>query len=124
MAALDADWIWVFVEVYKTRNVSRAAEKLGLTQGTASTALARLRTYYDDPLFVRTARGMMPTPRAEALYPILREVHDKLQVARTGEPAFDPKSARRTFRVCMTDLGEIALLPRLINYLARHAPGI
>lgn len=123
MASLDLEWIAVFDEVYKAGSVSRAADKLGMTQGAASTALNRLRAYYGDPLFTRTARGVLPTPRADALHKVLREVRAMLEQARTGS-AFDPAKAKRSFRICMTDLGEIALLPRLLNYLQRHAPGI
>ena len=124
MAALDLEWVAIFDEVYKTLNVSRAAERLGISQGAASTALARLRAYYDDPLFTRTARGVLPTPRAESLHPILRDVRESLEVARTGTPVFDPRRAERVFRVCMTDLGEIAFLPRLLNHLRAQAPRI
>ncbi|VTU16914.1 LysR family transcriptional regulator [Variovorax sp. RA8] len=124
MASLDLEWISVFDEIYKALNVSRAAEKLGISQGAASTALGRLRSYYGDPLFTRTSRGMRPTPRADALHPVLRQVRESLENARTGAPVFDPASARRSFRLCMTDLGEISLLPRLLNHLQSLAPGI
>lgn len=124
MASLDVEWISVFEEIYKALNVSRAAETLGITQGAASTALNRLRTYYDDPLFTRTSRGMRPTPRADALHPVLRQVRENLERARLGAAVFDPARATRAFRVCMTDLGEISLLPRLLNHLQSRAPGI
>jgi DNA-binding transcriptional LysR family regulator len=124
MASLDVEWIWVFDEIYKTLSVTNAADKLGITQGAASTALNRLRAYYDDQLFIRTSRGMRPTPRAVALHPVLHQVREDLEVARTGAPVFDPVNSHRTFRVCMTDLGEISLLPRLLSHLQSHAPGI
>ena len=124
MASLDVEWIAVFDEIYKALSVSRAADALGITQGAASTALGRLRSYYDDPLFTRTSRGMRPTPRADALYPVLRQVREDLESAKASVPAFDPGRARRSFRVCMTDLGEISLLPRLLNHLQSRAPGI
>jgi len=66
MAKLDLEWLLIFDEIYKTGSVSRAAEQLGLAQATASIALNKLRTYYDDKLFIRTSRGMEPTPRANA----------------------------------------------------------
>jgi len=124
MASLDVEWICVFDEIYKTSSVTSAADRLGMTQGAASTALNRLRDYYGDQLFVRTSRGMLPTPRAVALHPVLQKVRENLEVARTGAPVFEPASSHRTFRVCMTDLGEIALLPRLLGHLQVHAPGI
>lgn len=122
MASLDLDWLAVFEEVYKSRNVSQAAERLGLTQGAASTALARLRDYYNDRLFVRSARGMLPTPRADALYPVLREVRAQLDASRAGPAAFDAQSADRRFTLCMTDISEVVLLPALMNRLQRIAP--
>lgn len=124
MTSLNMEWISVFDEIYKSLSVSRAAETLGITQGTASTVLGRLRDYYEDPLFTRTSRGMRPTPRADALHPLLRQVRENLESAKTGAPAFDPPRATRSFRVCMTDLGEISLLPRLLNHLQSRAPGI
>lgn len=66
MAKLDLDWLGVFVEVYKTQNVSRAALALGIEQASASIALNKLRRHFGDPLFCRTSRGMEPTPRAKA----------------------------------------------------------
>lgn len=122
MASLDLEWVAVFDEVYKTANVSRAAERLDITQGAASTALNRLRRYFDDPLFSRTTRGMMPTPRAQALYPVLRAVREGLDSAREGRGTFVPSSAERTFRICMTDISEIVLVPILMNHLRVAAP--
>jgi DNA-binding transcriptional LysR family regulator len=124
MASLDLEWAAVFDEIYKTSNVSRAAERLDMTQGAASTALNRLRAYFDDQLFSRTARGMMPTPRAEALYPVLREVREGLDRARAGRGVFVPAQAERTFRICMTDISEIVLVPILMNHLQVVAPRV
>jgi DNA-binding transcriptional LysR family regulator len=124
MASLDLEWICVFDEIYSTLSVTRAAGKLEMTQGAASTALNRLRTYYGDPLFIRTSRGMLPTPRADQLHPVLRQVRENLEAAKTGAAPFEPANAQRVFRLCMTDLGEISLLPYLLNYLQSRAPGI
>jgi DNA-binding transcriptional LysR family regulator len=124
MAQLDLEWIAVFDEVYKTASVSRAAERLGLAQSAASTALNKLRTHFDDRLFSRTARGMLPTPRAEALYPALRSVLDHLHTARAGRGGFDATEAERHFRICMTDISEIVVLPTLLNHLSTAAPGV
>ncbi|CAN5221683.1 LysR family transcriptional regulator [soil metagenome] len=124
MARLDLEWIAVFDEVYKTASVSRAAERLGMAQGAASTALNKLRAHYDDRLFSRTVRGMLPTPRAESLYPTLRAVREKLEQARSGGSGFDPAEAVRRFRIGMTDISEIVLLPTLLNHLSIEAPGV
>ena len=124
MASLDLEWVAVFDEIYKTSNVSRAAERLDITQGAASTALNRLRAYFDDQLFSRTPRGMRPTPRADALYPVLRAVREGVEQARAGGSTFLPAQAERTFRICMTDISEIVLLPILMNHLRVAAPRV
>ncbi len=124
MAGLDLDWISVFDEVYQSGSVSKAAERLGLAQSAASTALNKLRRHFDDRLFTRTAQGMLPTPRAQELYPALREVLAQLEIARGSRVAFDPAKAQRVFRICLTDISEVVLLPALLGHLRQAAPGV
>ena len=124
MAKLDLDWLGVFVEVYKTQSVSRAAERLGLEQAGASIVLNKLRRHFDDRLFTRTSRGMEPTPRAQSIYPDLLEALARIEKARGRPDAFVPAEARREFRICMTDISEIVLLPRLITHLQQVAAGV
>jgi DNA-binding transcriptional LysR family regulator len=124
MAKLDLDWLGVFVEVYKTQSVSRAAQSLGMEQASASIVLTKLRRHFDDPLFCRTSAGMVPTPRAQSIYPDVLEALARLDKARGATGAFLPQQAQREFRICMTDISEIVLLPRLINYLQTTAPGL
>jgi DNA-binding transcriptional LysR family regulator len=122
MAKLDLEWLPVFVEVYKTRSISRAAQHLGIAQANASLALNKLRRHFDDRLFSRTSRGMEPTPRAERIYPELQEVLARLDAAREGGQEFIAAEAERSFRICITDISEIVLLPRLVNHLSQVAP--
>ena len=124
MAKLDLDWLSVFVEVYKTQSVSRAAQALCMEQASASLVLTKLRRHFDDPLFCRTAAGMAPTPRAQTIYPDVLEALSRLEKARGTSGAFLPQQATRQFRICMTDISEIVLLPRLINHLQTTAPGL
>lgn len=124
MSKLDLDWLAVFDAVYKTGSVSKAAEQLGLAQAAASTMLNKLREHFDDRLFTRTARGMQPTPHAERIHPHLREALAQLEAARGSRSAFDPAQARRNFRICMTDISEVVLLPGLLDHLRRVAPGV
>ena len=124
MAKLDLDWLNVFVEIYKTQSVSRAALSLDMEQASASIALNKLRRHFDDRLFIRTSQGMAPTPRAQAIYPELSQALQHIETARGKPGAFTPADARREFRICMTDISEIILLPRLINHLQRNAPGL
>lgn len=124
MRRLDTELLLIFDEVYKTRNVTRAAANLGLPQSTVSLGLSRLREQFNDRLFSRTARGMEPTPRAANAIADIRLALQAMQSALADEPVFDPAASQRVFTVCMTDISEIVLLPRLLNYLRTHGPGI
>lgn len=122
MSKLDLDWLGVFLEIYRTQSVSRAAERLDMAQATASIALNKLRRHFGDPLFIRTARGMEPTPRASAIFPELSEAVQRIRNAQSAAMSFSPAKTRREFRICMTDISEIVMLPALINHLQRTAP--
>lgn len=124
MSKLDLEWLSVFDEVYKTGSVSKAGERLGLAQAAASTMLNKLRRHFDDRLFTRTAQGMQPTPHAERIYPHLREVLAQIEQAQGSRVGFDPATAKRRFRICMTDISEVVLLPALLDHLRREAPGV
>ncbi len=122
MAKLKLDWLEVFVQIFKTQSVSRAAMQLGMEQASASIALNKLRQHFDDRLFVRTADGMVPTPRAQSIYPDLQEALARIDIARGMPAAFLPSEAVREFRIAMTDISEIIILPKLINHLQKTAP--
>lgn len=124
MAKFDLDWVSVFIEVYRTQNVSRAAERLGIAQASASVALNKLREHFGDRLFSRTSRGMEPTPKAQLLYPELSEVLARLEKARGSRSVFMPAETERLFRICLTDISEIVLLPTLLNHVRKTAPKI
>jgi len=120
----DLELLAIFDEIYKTGNVTRAAANLGLPQSTVSLGLGRLRSHFNDRLFSRTARGMVPTPRAQNAIEDVRRAMQALQHALADQPVFDPAGSEREFRVCMTDISEIVLLPRLLNHLREIGPGI
>ena len=106
------------------QSVTRAGLALGLSQPAMSAALAKLRAQFDDPLFVRTGRGMKPTPRAAQL---AEPVHRVLELVRSEilqKSAFDPSTAERTFTIITPDIGEVAFLPKVLAYVEREAPGI
>ena len=92
----DAKFLRLFEEVYRTHSLTRAAENLGQEQPTVSIWLGKLRRYYGDPLFVRTAGGMQPTPRADALIGPVRDALDLLRKVAGQESAFDPATSTRT----------------------------
>ncbi|HEY1098377.1 MAG TPA: LysR family transcriptional regulator [Myxococcota bacterium] len=121
---LDIGLLRVFSTLLATRHVTRAAEKLGLTQSATSHALGRLRRAFDDELFVRGPKGMVPTDRALALAPQVQDVLARFaQLATTAVP-FDPAKLVRRFVIGGGDFAEIALLPQLLPLLRRVAPGV
>ena len=124
LAGVDLNLVVALDALLAERHVTRAAARLGITQSAASHALARLRDLFGDPLLVRGARGAMtPTPRAEALAPQVHRVLIDLAGVLRGE-TFDPATARRVFRIGASDYAELVLLPKLIERVARLAPGI
>ena len=124
MAKLDIGWLDVFIEVYKAQSVSRAAEQLGIAQPNASIALRKLRRHFGDRLFARTSRGMEPTPYAQRIYPEVTASVERLAQLAGARAAFDAATAQRQFRICMTDISEIVVLPKLVNHVRRVAPGV
>ena len=119
---LDLNLLPIAVALYEERGVSRTAVRLGMSQPAVSAALARLRKAFDDPLFVRTAHGMEPTPRAHALITPARDVLSRVQRDVLSGLAFDPASAKTTFTFALSDVGEMVFLPRLLEGLKRLAP--
>ncbi|MCX4162967.1 MULTISPECIES: LysR family transcriptional regulator [Paraburkholderia] len=122
MQELDLNLIPYLVAMEDTRNVSRAAEHLGVSQPRVSTALGRLRDYFGDPLFVRTSRGMEPTPRALALLPAARDALMRIEKGMLDAQDFAPATSTYTFSIALSDVGEIVFLPRLLQTLAERAP--
>lgn len=124
MHDLDLRFLNVFSEVYKTRSVSRAADVLGLGQPAVSIALARLRQRYGDPLFVRTSRGMEPTQFGQGLVQPISEAIAAIEVALGLKSTFNPATAKRTFCICMSDISQLVLLPRLWAEIRSAAPAV
>lgn len=121
---LDLNLLKVFDAIYQERSVSRAAVRVGLTQPTVSHALARLRTAFRDPLFLRAKGGVVPTPTAHRVAPELAFALRAVQNALDDASRFDPATAKRVFRVHMSDLAEMVFLPPLIRALRERAPHV
>lgn len=119
--SLDLNLLRLFDAVWRTRNVSRAASELGLSQPAASQGLARLRRYLGDALFVRTGVGVAPTRRAELLAVAVQAALGTLEQALSATE-FEPSSSRRVFRLHLSDIGEARFLPRLVGMLEAAAP--
>lgn len=124
MSELDLRHLRIFVALYSFKNVTRASEAVGLSQSSVSVVLAQLREHYGDPLFVRTSGGMQPTPRAELLMPMLRQALQLLDQSLVRAVEFNPAEITRSFRICMTDVGQMTLLPRLLSKVHQLAPNI
>lgn len=121
---IDLNLLRLFDAVYRTRNVSRAAELLDLTQPAASQGLTRLRTLLRDPLFMRAAGGVQPTPRADRLADAVRLALAAIEQALAESSEFEPPQSRRVFRIHMSDIGEGRFLPELMVALREQAPGV
>lgn len=121
---LDPRLLQLFDVLYDTRSVTRSAEALGFSQPTISIWLQRLRRQLGDALFVRTPTGMAPTPRADALIDPAREVLEGLRRLAAVQPAFDPATAQRRYRICMTDASHVTLLPSLLARVRAEAPRV
>lgn len=121
---LDLNLLRLFDAVYRTRNVSRAAELLELSQPAASQGLTRLRLALKDALFVRTAGGVRPTPQADRLAPAVQSALGTLEQALAEAERFDPRRSTMTLRLHLSDIGEARFLPALLGALHRQAPGI
>lgn len=110
--------------LYDTRSVTRCAELLEQSQPTISIWLSRLRRELHDPLFVRSAEGMLPTPRADALIVHVRDALAALRRLSAPEHGFDPASSERRFRICMTDASHVTMLPQLFAHVHALAPSV
>lgn len=121
LSSLDLNLLLVLHAVLEEGSVARAAERLHVSSPAISNSLARLRALLDDPLLVRSGRGLVPTPRAKELAPILaRIVEDTASVVHG--PAGDPAASTRELTLALTDADQVASLPRLAGALARAMP--
>lgn len=120
----DLNLFLVFDTIYSERNLTEAAKSLAITQPAVSNALARLRKLFNDELFVRTARGMVPTPVAEGIAQNVSDALGLLNGSIMEREEFDPLVAERTYQVSMTDLAEAFILPKLIPHFNANAPHV
>jgi DNA-binding transcriptional LysR family regulator len=121
---LDLNLLRVFEALMRERSVSLAAGRLNLTQPAVSNALNRLRTAFDDQMFVRSRSGMEPTPLALALSDPIHEGLAAIRVGISQGSSFDPAKSHRRFAILATDVGELAYVAPLMTSLSREAPGI
>lgn len=119
---LDLNLLLTLDVLLREHNVTRAAQRLNLSQPSVSVQLARLREIFDDPLLLPGPRGMQPTVRADELREPLRRALEALERAVSPVNAFDPARASVTWRIAATDYTESAVLLPLLGTLRRDAP--
>lgn len=124
MSEFDLNLLRVLVALGEKRSVSGAALKLQRSQPAVSASLARLREFFNDPLFVRTGNSMEPTPRAIGLIDSARMLLGRVGTDIVSVPEFDPTTSQQVVRIALSDVGEVVFLPKLLRELRRRAPAV
>lgn len=120
---LDLNLLRVLAAIHRTGSVTEAGKALSLSQSATSNALARLRQFFGDDLFVRSPTGLHRTRLCDQVAPAVAAHLLSLEAVVTGVEAFDPLHSRATWRLSLSDLGEMLFLPRLTAALRQRAPG-
>lgn len=120
----DLNLLRVFLALMQERSVTRAADRLGITQPALSNSLNRLRDILNDPLFIRERYGMQPTPKAEQLAPVIMEAIAQLDGLVFGQQAFDPMHSEMLVTIAPNSYVEYVLIPAVVARLQALAPGI
>jgi DNA-binding transcriptional LysR family regulator len=121
---LDLNLLVALDALLSERNISRAAERVHLSQSAMSNALARLRDYFDDELLVQVGRKMDPTPRAEGLADAVRDVLVRIEATISTQPAFVPAESTRVFRLLVSDYTLTTLMPHVLALVYERAPNV
>lgn len=121
---LDLNLLRTFVVVYRTRSITGAAKTLHVSQPAVSHSLKRLRSHFDDQLFLRSRGGVLPTPFATQLYEEVSAPLSQIADLTNERTRFDPAVSTRTFSLALTDIGEAALLPRILSAVTASAPEV
>jgi DNA-binding transcriptional LysR family regulator len=117
LRAIDLNLLAIFDAIYKTRNLTRASERIGLSQPAVSHALTRLRETFGDQLFLRDGRAMEPTARAHRLGVAIESVLNDVDGMLRDDAVFDPSGSQREFNLVLSDYGELLILPALMRRL-------
>lgn len=121
---LDFHHLQVFDVLMTEHSITKAARVLNVTQPALSRTLARLRLYFGDPLFIRVAMRMEPTPKAIELAEPVKAILERFHGLRLSHSAFDPATSERMFNFYLLDAGIVKFLPPLLNYLNASAPRV
>lgn len=112
---LDMQDLMVFIAVYEQSSVTGVSEALFVSQSTVSYCLKKLRTSFEDELFINTRTGMRPTYKASSMYPNVLKILESINLCHTSAQAFDPTSQPVTFNICAPEYFEQLILPRLLK---------
>ena len=118
----DLNLLPIAFALYDELSVSRAARLLGMSQPAVSMALRRMRETFDDPLFIRVPTGIAPTPRAHDIVRLARPLVERLHQDLARGATFDPATSTRTIALALSDVGEMAFLPRVLEQFRSRAP--
>jgi len=123
MKTQELQLLYVFDAIMTERSVTRAADRLAMTQPAVSNAISRMRQIWNDPLFVRKGRNIEPTSYALSLWD---QVSDPMFALTNAVSAtqFDPGTSKRRFRIAVTDMFVELVWPQLIELLEREAPAV
>ncbi len=122
LARVDLNLLVVFEAVFRARHVGNAARQLHITPSAVSHGLGRLRQLFDDPLFLKVPKGVLPSARALELAPHVLEILERVRSVVGGVEAFDPKTSTRRFKIAAPDAILATLLPPLVAAIERAAP--
>jgi DNA-binding transcriptional LysR family regulator len=124
LARFDLNLLVALDALLRERNVTRAGQRIGLSQPAMSGTLARLRELFHDDLLVRVGRNLEPTPLAQELYAPLRQCIERIEDMIDNRRSFSPARERRSFTIAASDYAAFLLMPALLDRLEREAPGI
>jgi DNA-binding transcriptional LysR family regulator len=121
---LEIKYLRLLDVLYTTQSVTKTAEQLDQSQSTISIMLAKMRELLNDPLFVRTSKGMQPTPKTDDMIATVRQVLEQLRGLADTSKKFIPAESTRVFRIFMPDASHVTLLPRISSHVRALAPKI
>src|SRR5690606_28071173 len=121
---IDLNLLAAFDALMNERNVTRAATQMGVSQPAMSAALSRLRKRFSDPLFLRSADGLLPTPRARDLAVPISQALRQIESTLVKSPEFVPETASLTLKLGLSDYPAFVLLPSVLHALGQQAPGV
>ena len=124
LSTVDLNLLVAFLAIYEEQSVTAAAKRLFLGQPAMSAALGRLRSLFEDDLFVRVGRTMQPTRKAQAIAPAIQEILDQVEQVLATSRTFDPATAKREIAIAGSDYASLIIIPKLLAHCATAAPNL